>query len=106
MKMAPSRWLESGQKVLIEKMPTGFGEVSLSIQSQLASGKVSGRYAAPSLPSLKKAVLWLRHPDGFRIKAVRFNGQIQSGYGTDFIALPATGVVEFEVKFEAAGGGR
>jgi hypothetical protein len=103
LKMAPSRWLEDGKKVVIEKMPTYFGEVSMSLQSQLASGKVSGRYDAPSLPSLKKVVLWLRHPASFPIKTVRFNGRIQSGHGTDWIALPATGAVEFEVEFDAAG---
>jgi hypothetical protein len=103
LKMAPSRWLEDGKKIVIEKMPTYFGEVSLSLRSQLASGKISGRYDAPALPSLKKAVLWLRHPAASPIRAVRFNGQSQSGFGADSITLPATGVVELEVEFEATG---
>jgi hypothetical protein len=79
--------------------------VSLSIQSQLAAGRISGRFDADSLSSMKKAVLWLRHPGASPIKAVRFNGQSQAGFGTDSITLPATGVVEFEVEFEAAGKG-
>jgi hypothetical protein len=99
LKLAPSRWLENGKKIRIEKMPTYFGEVSLSLQSQLAGGKISGRYDARSLSSMKKAVLWIRHPAGTPIKAVRFNGQTQTGFGTDSITLPATGAVDFEVEF-------
>ncbi len=105
LKMAPSKWLGNGKKIVIERMPTCFGEVSLSLQSQLASGKLSGRYDANSLSSLKKTVLWLRHPGARPIKAVRYNGQSQSGFGTDFITLPVTGVVEFEVEFESVGKG-
>jgi hypothetical protein len=106
LKMAPSKWLEDGKKIVIEKMPTCFGEVSLSLQSQLANGRISGRYSGPSLPSLKRAVLWLRHPAASPIRAVRFNGQNQSGFGTDSITLPATGSVEFEVEFGATERGR
>ena len=105
LKMAPSKWLENGKKIVIEKMPTCFGEVSLSLQSELASGKVSGRYDASSLASPKKVVLWLRHPDAHPTKAVRFNGQSQSGFGKDFITLPVTGIVDFEVEFEPMGKG-
>ena len=106
LKMAPSKWLEDGKKIVIEKMPTCFGEVSLSLQSQLANGRISGRYDAPSLSSAKQVVLWLRHPAASPIKAVRFNGQSQSGFRLDSITLPATGVVEFEVEFEATGKAR
>jgi hypothetical protein len=99
LKLAPSRWLENGRKIVVEKMPTYHGEVSLRLQSQLAAGKLSGRYEMHARPSLNKTVVWLRHPAGTPIKAVRFDGQSQSGFGADFITLPATGAVNFEVEF-------
>src|SRR5262249_25285271 len=91
MRMAPSTWLENGKRISIEDMPTAFGAVTLTVQSQLSQNKISGRFIAPSVSSLKKVSLWLRHPAGLPIKAVVSNGQAQSDFTVDSISLLASG---------------
>ena len=99
LKMAPSNWLENGKRIGIESMPTTFGAVSLTVQSQLSRNKISGKFVSPSGSSLTKVSLWLRHPAGLPIKAVILNGQARSGFTADTIILPVSGTAEFEVEF-------
>src|SRR5262245_43505110 len=99
LRMAPSNWLERGKRISIENMPTAFGAVTLTVESQLSRNKISGKFVAPSGSSLKKVSLWLRHPAGLPIKAVISNGQAQSDFSVDSIVLSASGTSEFEVEF-------
>jgi hypothetical protein len=99
LRMAPSKWLENGKRISIENMPTAFGAVTLTVESQLSRNKISGRFVAPSGSSLKKVSLWLRHPIGTPIKTLATNGQAQSDFAADSIQLPASGTTEFEAEF-------
>ena len=99
LRMAPSKWLDNGKRISIENMPTAFGAVTLTVQSQLSRNKISGKFVATNGSSLKKVSLWLRHPAGMPIKAVFSNGQAQSEFAVDSIPLPASGTTEFEVEF-------
>ena len=104
LKMAPSKWLEDGKRIGVENMPTFFGAISLTVQSQLSQGKISGRFVAPIGSSLKKVLLWLRHPGDRPISAVTLNGQSQSDFSLNSIALPVSGAGEFEVQYQADDG--
>jgi len=102
LRMAPSKWLENGKRISIENMPSFFGPLTLSVQSQLSRNRISGKFVAPAGPSVKKVSLWLRHPGGLPISAVVLNGNPQADFGADSIVLPASGTTEFQVEYQAA----
>jgi len=99
LKMAPARWLEDGKRIVIQQMPSFFGEINLTLHSELARGIISGRFEAPPGSSLTKTVLWLRHPDGRQIRSVKLNERGWSDFKSDSLMLPVSGVSEFEVRF-------
>jgi hypothetical protein len=99
LRMAPSKWLEDGKRIGADNMPTAYGTVTLTIQSQLSRNRISGKFVAPSGSSLKKVSLWLRHPAGLPIKAVVSNGQAQPDFTSDSMLLRTSGTTEFEVEF-------
>jgi len=98
LKMAPAAWLKDGKNIRVERMPTFFGEVDLAVRSQLAEKRISGRFNLPAAGSVKKAMLWLRHPDNLPIRGVRVNGRGWTEFTAESVALPS-GAGEFEVEF-------
>ncbi len=100
LKMAPSGWLEDGKRIEAAGMPTYFGGVTLRVESQLSRNKIVGRFEPSSNFALSgKLTLWLRHPRGLPIKAVRFDRALDRSFTTEAVALPTSGVTEFEVEF-------
>jgi len=62
------RWLEDGKSLRVERAPTAFGAVSVSVQSRLAAGEVLADVALPDRPPAK-TLLRIRVPDGWRVTA-------------------------------------
>ncbi len=62
----PRPWLEDGKRIVIERAPTEFGEVSLTVDSQLQAGKVVVRFTPPP-QAPAKTLLRLRLPAGWTI---------------------------------------
>ena len=62
----PRPWLEDGKRIVIERAPTEFGEVSLTADSQLQAGKVVVRFTPPP-QAPAKTLLRLRLPAGWAI---------------------------------------
>ncbi len=84
----PRAWLEQGKSILVTGLPTWFGNVSFSIESDAANGKIEASVTAPD----RKPVpikLRIRHPDAKPIKSVRLNGRDFKGFEGEWITIPA-----------------
>jgi hypothetical protein len=96
----PRAWLEPGQRIDVRSMPTSFGRVSYTIDTQDTAAYVS--LTVPSREPLRSLALRLRLPDGKRISGVVYDGKPLSRFDpeTGTIALPtASGPHELQVDF-------
>lgn len=71
----PRRWLEDGKTIKIERAPTAFGEVSLTMRSDLRAGQVSAEIAMPERNIPEHTMLRVRLPDGWRITTANSEDQ-------------------------------
>jgi hypothetical protein len=62
----PRRWLEDGKSIKIERAPTAFGEVSISMQSHLKQGVVIAEVSAPPRAP-ERALIRCRLPEGWKV---------------------------------------
>jgi hypothetical protein len=77
----PPRWLKDGAKIVVDKAPTAFGEVSLRTESRLNNGEVRVSVQAPPRAP-RRLFLRLPDPPGFRITAIRI-GDAEARRDTD-----------------------
>jgi hypothetical protein len=71
----PRRWLEDGQQILVERAPTGFGPLSMRVQSHAAAKEIRAHVELASARKPSTVYLRLRHPQGKAVRAVRINGR-------------------------------
>lgn len=70
----PSAWLESGKRVAVENLPTGFGTVSFTIASRVDQGYLEANIAPPQNDPPQSVVLRLRLPGNLEIRHVDADG--------------------------------
>jgi hypothetical protein len=99
LRMAPSHWFEDGKKIEVATAPTVFGQLSMNLESQLSRRRMFGKVEPGPDFAAGKLTLWLRHPKGLPIKAVRINQSAVSGFKAEAIDLPTNRTSEFEVEF-------
>ena len=63
----PKRWLADGQAITVERAPTAFGEVSVTLTSHLAAGEIRAEVSLPARQNPTRTLLRARVPDGWRI---------------------------------------
>jgi len=63
----PRRWLEDGKNVRVERAPTAFGPVSMSIESGLGRGEVVAKVDLPQRNRAQRVLLRARLPEGWHI---------------------------------------
>jgi len=70
----PRAWLKDGHRIQIERAPSYYGPLSLKVESQAASGKITAalEIAGPIRP--QTLLVRLRHPDAKPIKSVKVGG--------------------------------
>ncbi|MGH9309817.1 MAG: hypothetical protein ACRD1U_10610, partial [Vicinamibacterales bacterium] len=70
----PRAWLRDGQEIVLERVPTYYGNLTSRIESRAASGEIR---AEVQLPDRRPGALHvrLRHPEGTRMQSVTVNGQ-------------------------------
>ncbi len=61
------RWLNDGNSVLIERAPTAFGPVSLSVQSNLRQGTITATLQLPARNVPDSILVRFRIPSGWKI---------------------------------------
>jgi hypothetical protein len=63
----PRRWLEDGKTIQVERAPTAFGRVSLTMHSNLSKGEVIAEIDLPNRNPAKAMFLRARVPEGWHI---------------------------------------
>jgi hypothetical protein len=71
----PRHWLRDGAEIKVERAPTAFGLVSLTVKSELAAGRVTATVDVPSRQTPARALLRFRLPTGFSILTAKVNGE-------------------------------
>jgi hypothetical protein len=88
---APREWFADGKEIVVERLPTYFGEVSVRIVSQIEKGEIIAEVHPPSRNPPKELCLRVRHPAGEPIRSVSINRQPHSRFDSarELIFLPA-----------------
>lgn len=82
----PRTWLEEGKKIVVKRAPTRYGELSMTIASRAAQGRIEAELDVPTRAHPAVVVLRLRHPLQARMREVTVNGRAW----TDFDAAGET----------------
>ena len=61
----PRRWLEDGKSIKVERAPTAFGEIAVTMESHLSSGSVDVEVSLPERNVPAKTLLRVRLPEGW-----------------------------------------
>jgi len=75
LQATPRRWLEDGKRIVVERAPTYYGPLTMSIDSHAGSGEI--RASIELLARRQPGVLLIRfrHPQAKAIRSVSVNGQ-------------------------------
>ncbi|MDH7480655.1 MAG: hypothetical protein QHH26_01605 [Armatimonadota bacterium] len=95
----PRRWMEDGKVIKVERAPTAFGEVSMTMTSYLSKGEVVAEVTAPPEPP-KHMLIRCRLPDGWKVVSAKVGNRSLDvdGQGTvDITGLKG----KFSVSFKA-----
>jgi hypothetical protein len=75
--VTPKRWLADGHAITVERAPTAFGEVSVTLISHLAPGEIRAEVSLPARQNPTRTLLRARVPDGWRItRGLTPNGEL------------------------------
>jgi len=80
LQATPRPWLADGQQIAVERAPTHYGELSLTVESQANSGTVTTRIEMPQRRPVPRLIVRLRHPDAKPIQSVTVNARNWTGY--------------------------
>jgi len=101
---APRTWLEDGKTIRVERAPTFFGTMSMSIRSEADSGCINAKVTLPSRNPPEEVWLRLRHPQGKKPERVFINDrQIDSKriVGEDIRIVPGVRVLPRPIEIRA-----
>src|SRR5215218_7017933 len=74
----PRRWLEEGKRIVVERAPTAFGPVSISMESHLSRGEVVATVGLPDRQVPTRTLMRARVPDGWRVQRANADGKTLS----------------------------
>ena len=75
LQATPRRWLEDGKRIEVERAPTYYGPLTMSIDSHAGSGEIRANIELSARKRPGVLLVRLRHPQGKPVKAVQVNGQ-------------------------------
>jgi hypothetical protein len=78
----PRKWLEHGKKMTVERAPTYYGRLSMTVHSQTDAGKIVAHIDMPRRSQPGELRVRFRHPDGQAIRAVTVNGEPHEDFDT------------------------
>ena len=96
----PRRWLEDGKTIKIVRAPTAFGEVSVTMRSNLKKGEVIADVSAPSRAP-KHFLLRARLPQGWKVTSTTVGAKklpVDPTGAVDLTGLTGKFTVRFEVR--------
>jgi hypothetical protein len=66
--------MEQGKRILVERAPTAFGDVSFSMSSDLNEKKAEADVTLPMRNPPEKVIIRFRLPDGWKVDSAEANG--------------------------------
>ncbi|MDO8541115.1 MAG: hypothetical protein Q7S40_11820, partial [Opitutaceae bacterium] len=97
----PKRWLEDGKAIRVERAPTTFGPVSVTMTSHLARGEIVAQVQLPERQMPQQTLLRARVPDGWRVVGASAAGKdlVADANGTvNLSALRGAATIRFRVE--------
>lgn len=75
LQATPRRWLEDGKRIEVERAPSDFGRLSMSVESRSAGGEIRAEVNLSAASRLKTLLVRFRHPEGKAMRTVAVNGE-------------------------------
>ncbi len=75
LQATPRKWLADGEQIKVERAPTYYGDISLTVDSHAASGSLAARIQMPKRRSPKRLIVRFRHPRAGPMQSVTVNGR-------------------------------
>ena len=90
LQATPRKWLEDGKRIEVERAPTYYGELSMSVESETVSGRLNAQIEMPKRRRPARLVVRFRHPQQKPMQSVSVNGQVWSNYDAqkEWIVIP------------------
>jgi hypothetical protein len=82
LQATPRKWLEDGKKIEIERAPTYYGQMSLTVDSKAAAGGLVAQIDMPRRQTPRRLLVRFRHPQGKLIQSVTVNGANWTDFDT------------------------
>jgi hypothetical protein len=76
----PRKWLTDGRQIAVERAPTYYGVVSLTVDSHAGSGSLTAGIETPKRVPMKRLIVRFRHPEAKPMRSVTINGQNWTGF--------------------------
>jgi hypothetical protein len=80
LQATPRKWLADGQQIAVERAPTHYGELSMTVDSQTDSGTLTATVELPQRRPVPRLIVRFRHPEAKPIHSVTVNGQSWTGF--------------------------
>lgn len=100
----PRHWMHHGNRIQITDAPTVYGNMSMSVHSQLHEGQVTVRVASPAKARPKQTLIRMRLPEGWTVTSASCNSQtllVDQKDTVDVSAFTGNFTVVFYVKWTA-----
>lgn len=90
LQATPRKWLEDGKRIEVKRVPTYYGELSMSVENKAGSGQLAAQIEMPKRYRPARLIVRFRHPEEKPIQSVRVNGQEWSNYDIqkEWILIP------------------
>jgi hypothetical protein len=75
LQATPRKWLADGQQIAVERAPTYYGDISMTVDSRAASGSLTAGIETPKRLPIKRLIVRLRHPEAKPMQSVTVNGR-------------------------------
>ena len=95
LQATPRKWLENGKQIRIERAPTYYGRLSLTLTSHAARSEVAATIDLEPRKPASALFLRLRHPQGQPMKAVSVNGKKWADFDAakEWVRIPVRATV-------------
>jgi hypothetical protein len=90
LQATPRKWLEDGKRIEVERAPTYYGQLSMSVESKAGSSQLSAQIKMPNRRSPKQLVVRFRHPQDKPMQSVTVNGREWDNFNAqkEWVVIP------------------
>jgi hypothetical protein len=93
LQATPRKWLEHGQQIRVERAPTYYGPLTLTVDSRAKHGEIVATVEMPSRTRPASLLVRLRHPQGRPLRSVAVNGKEWTDFdpAKEWVRIPNPG---------------